>query len=115
MIRAAGTVNDKAVMQALRALQTDVNHKPDRLAKAVGEHVLALVREYFAEEKGTDHRTATRLGAKPTHFYKRKSRQVSLSVVDGQAVIFMPRAGVSRAFSTYILKPTRGRVLMTIP
>lgn len=97
-----------AVMEAAGDDQSKVNRR-------IAESIEVTTQRYLAEERGTQHETAVRLGADPRHFYAGLARFVSASSNEDGAELTMPRQGLSRAFFTYLLEPRHGPKLLTIP
>ena len=62
------------------------------------------------------HRTANRLGARPTNHLQRVATQIRGISDDASATILLPRASRLRAaFGTHVILPTGGRKWLTIP
>ncbi|MES2706400.1 MAG: hypothetical protein V4726_07335 [Verrucomicrobiota bacterium] len=89
---------------------------PDRRAmhEYMAQFVGRLTTEDLEDEVGTKHKTANALGAEPTHFFAKAAGSVKASGTDDGVTMTMQRAGLSRAFFTYHLRPIRSR-LLTIP
>ncbi len=99
-----------ALDAALGAAGPDRRVMHEYMARFVGRHTT----EYLEDELGTTHKTASALGAEPTHFFAKAAGFVRASGTDDGVTMTMQRAGLSRAFFTYHLRPIRSR-LLTIP
>lgn len=103
------------VFEKLRLL-TDAagpNRKP--MHGFMAQRVEETTRDYVDSEVATDHRTASRLGARPTRFYPRAAGSINAYGLDDGVSLVMQRAGLSRAFYTYVITPKHGPKWLTIP
>ena len=80
---------------------------------------IASKAEQFTEDYlrgSSNHKTAQRLGAKPTGFRARNSRSIESASNEETAIVRIPRStGLGRAFSDITIKPSNGRTYLTIP
>jgi hypothetical protein len=62
------------------------------------------------------HRSAQRLGAKPSGHYERAAKSVEAQSNETEALVVIPRrTGLGRAFGDVVLVPGSGRTYLTIP
>jgi hypothetical protein len=101
---------DPPLLQRLRALSGPERQGTHAVMAAAMED---LTRGYLLAAPSVKG-TAQKLGATPSGFYKRAAQTVEGRASSGGASIIMQRAGLSRAFRPYDLRPIRGR-LLTIP
>ncbi|MDB6133301.1 MAG: hypothetical protein JWM59_1544 [Verrucomicrobiales bacterium] len=109
------TLDTRNVQETLNAVMEAAGDDQSKVNRRVAQSIEVATQRYLAEERGTQHETATRLGADPTHFYAGLARFVSASSNGDGAELTMPRQGLSRAFFTYLLEPRHGSKLLTIP
>lgn len=98
------------VLERIRALTgEDRTQVHGVMANAMQE----LTRGYLLR-LGSAKQTSQKLGATPSGFYARAAASVEGRATSQGASVFMQRAGLSRAFRPYDLRPLKGR-LLTIP
>lgn len=109
-IEITGIDRATATVQAIR--HTLADRRP--LHAKMAENALEATRQYLKSDSG--HKTALRLGAKPTGFRAANARALQAESDDQGAILRIPRnTGLGRAFGQITIKPTGGRKFITIP
>jgi hypothetical protein len=81
----------------------------------IAKDALVFVREFGKKKAPGEHRTAGRLGARPTGHLERAYAGIESESDESQAALLVPRASRLRAaFGGYTLTPTRSKYL-TLP
>lgn len=88
--------------------------RTEECARVAAESLAETVREHIRREAGSRHRTASRLGAMPTHHLERGARETRAEQDGRQAVVTVPIPGITRAFGDLHIKPQNAKAL-TIP
>lgn len=88
--------------------------RTEECARVAAESLAETVREHIRREAGSRHRTASRLGAMPTHHLERGARETRAEQAGRQAVVTVPIPGITRAFGDLHIKPQNAKAL-TIP
>lgn len=88
--------------------------RTEECARVAAESLAEAVREHIRREAGSRHRTASRLGAMPTHHLERGARETRAEQAGRQAVVTVPIPGITRAFGDLHIKPQNAKAL-TIP
>lgn len=114
MINLQITVSDLAA-PALQRLRTGLANRGSLHARMAGD-AERFVKDRGAVTSRTEHRSAEKLGARPTnHLYKAYQAIESDSNADA-AILRIPRASRLRAaFGDYVLRPGSGKKYLTIP
>ena len=99
-------------LQAYHALE--VKLKNEECARVAAESLCETVRDHIRREAAGRHRTASRLGAMPTHHLERGARETRAEQVGREAVVTVPIPGITRAFGDLHIRPQNARAL-TIP
>lgn len=109
-IDVSGLNESAATVQAMRSALAD--RRP--LHAEMAGNALEFTRAYL---RGLNrHRTAERLGARPTRHYERAATAIQGESDNAGAILRIPRrTGLGRAFGFVLLRPTGGRRFLTIP
>jgi hypothetical protein len=102
--------------EAARAMQDFRNALADRrgLHARMSVGVKQFTQDYLRKLKR--HRTAERLGARPTGHHARSANVLEAEHDNEEARLVIPRnTGLGRAFGFVVLRPTGGRKWLTIP
>lgn len=89
-------------------------HERGRLHAEIANTALAFTRAYL---RGLNrHKTASRLGAKPTYHHERSAQSIQGEASSEAAILRIPRrTGLGRALGFVVIRPTGGRRFLTIP
>ncbi|RYD32260.1 MAG: hypothetical protein EOP86_16120 [Verrucomicrobiaceae bacterium] len=117
MIELAYSIPLGPVLHSVEAVARAVGRGHERgiLHQAIARRLEEVTRDYLDQERGTTHSTARKLGAEPTGFYKKAAGSVVAKGDSSGVVLTMQRAGLSRAFRDYHIRPRWGPKLLTIP
>ena len=99
-------------MPQYRKLEVTIN--TENCARVAAESLAETVREHIRREAAGRHRTASRLGAMPTHHLERGARETRAEQAGRQAVVTVPIPGITRAFGDLHIRPQNAKAL-TIP
>lgn len=101
-----------AALQRLRGGLADRAQLHARIAGSAER----MVKRYGRETAGSQHRTATRLGAAPTRHLEKAYNDIESKSDGSGAFLLVPRASRLRAaFGDYIVSPGSGKKYLTIP
>ena len=92
----------------------EVKVRTEECAMAAADSLAETVRDHIRREAAGRHRTASRLGAMPTHHLERGARETVASRDGRQAVVTVPIPGITRAFGDLHIRPQNAKAL-TIP
>lgn len=104
--------------QADKTLQTMRNALADRgpMHARMSVRGKQFTQDYLRDQSTKRHRTASRLGARPTGHLEKAANKVEASHTADEALITIPRnTGLGRAFGDVVLRPGSGRTYITIP
>lgn len=88
--------------------------KTDESAMAAAESLAETVSEHVRRAASSRHKTASRLGATPTHHLERGAHEIVATSEGANAVVTVPIPGITRAFGDLDIRPD-GKKALTIP
>ncbi len=89
--------------------------EPRRLHEVIARGAGTLTREHLDHLAQTRHKTANRLGAKPSDHLGKAADSVTSYGTDQAAVVSVVSPGLRRAFGALEIKPRNGAKYLTIP
>ena len=92
----------------------EVKLHAEECAMAAADSLAETVRDHIRRAAGARHRTASRLGAMPTHHLERGARETVATREGRGAVVTVPIPGITRAFGDLHIRPRNAKAL-TIP
>lgn len=110
------TIETSGLGEGMAAAQAIRNALADRrpLHAELAGHALEFTRGYL--RRLNRHKTAQRLGARPTNHYERSAMAIQGESDESGAILRIPRStGLGRAFGFVVIRPTGGRKFLTIP
>lgn len=84
------------------------------LNAAAGARLFALIQKHFSRYAATHHKSAARLGAKPTGHLEEAAQAMIYHATPEEASVEVSAAGLQRAFRAFVVRPRLRRAL-TIP
>lgn len=113
-MRVIATIEVDEATPFLRRAQAELQDRSG-LNLYVARSVRNVTRDYLIDQAAGRHKTAEKLGARPTGHLARAAQSVDFEATKEAAIISIASAGISRAFAALTISPTGGKKYLTIP